>query len=114
MNIRGTVSRAAMAVALLGSTLLAGVGPSAIPHAFAATRTVTVLSTQPWTDTGLDVVAGQVITISAHGTIAYNLQGNTSTPSGRSDVASDPIFIAPNITPLALIVRIGAASPHFE
>lgn len=114
MGIRNIIVRTAVAFAILGSTVLAGAGSHARARALASTKTITVISTQPWTDTGIDVVAGQIITISARGTITYNLGGDTSTPNGRPDVPSDPIFIAPNLTPLALIMRIGAALPHFE
>lgn len=55
-----------------------------------AARTVTVSATEAWTDTGLDVRAGDVLRITASGTIGWAPEaGAVAPPAGASGPATD-------------------------
>ena len=79
-----------------------------VPLAFA------VPSTQPWSDTGLVVVPGMVVTIAATGTILINLNGVPQTPNGQGGTPGcigDASYIAPGLPCWSLIGRIGNGAP---
>ena len=76
-----------------------------------ASRTLRVDSRERWTDTGLTVQAGQVVSVSARGSIQMSSDGNDlATPagsrSGRGASAAPVDAVAG-----ALIARIGEAAP---
>lgn len=80
----------------------------------ATQRTVRVNSQLRWTDTGIDVRAGDVITFSATGTITMSDDtGDTASPAGSTRGRTAPD--APVLNQLAggLLARIGGWSPTF-
>jgi Ca2+-binding EF-hand superfamily protein len=90
-----------------------GGAPGAVGTA-GRSRTVHVNSQYRWTDTGIDVRAGQVVTLDASGTIQMsdNAQ-DTATPAGSTTGRRAPD--APILNQLAggLVARIGDYSPIF-
>ena len=81
----------------------------------ATQRTVRVNSRERWTDTGIDVRAGDVITFSASGTITMRSDdaSDTATPAGSTRGRTAPE--APVLNQLAggLLASIGGWSPTF-
>ena len=59
--------------------------------------TITIAGTQQWTDTGIDVPAGAVVTIAASGTIQTSAGNLTQSPAGN-----------PNCTPTAGFIALAA------
>jgi hypothetical protein len=80
---------------------------------FATTVTVEVPSTIPWSDTGIDIVSGQLLQIDASGTVRFDTTSiagadpNGVGPGwdGTQTVPGDPV---PTAIHLSLIGRIGA------
>jgi hypothetical protein len=76
---------------------------------------IQVPAAQPWTDAGMQVVAGQTYTIAASGVINYSggNPGSMASPDGRTDIHGcrrgevNPQNVAPALTCNALIGRIG-------
>ena len=93
----------------------AGGTPSSATTASVATqRSIRVNSQHRWTDTGIDVRAGDVITFSASGTITMSDDtGDTASPAGSTRGRTAPD--APVLNQLAggLLARIGGWSPTF-
>ena len=88
-----------------------GVGESELPS---ASRTITVNARQRWTDTGLEVRAGDTITFDASGTI--RMSDNTedvATPAGSRTGRRAPDAPVLNQLAGALIGRIGDYGPIF-
>ena len=85
---------------------------TATPGAGNLHRELQVLSTQQWTDTGIDVRAGDAINVNADGTIQLSDNPNDrANPSGASRRAPNaPVGTAPAG---ALLVRIGNSAPVF-
>jgi Ca2+-binding EF-hand superfamily protein len=80
----------------------------------ATQRTVRVNSQMRWTDTGIDVRAGDVLTFAASGTITMSDDtGDTASPAGSTRGRTAPD--APVLNQLAggLLARIGGWSPTF-
>jgi Ca2+-binding EF-hand superfamily protein len=80
----------------------------------ATQRSIRVNSQMRWTDTGIDVRAGDVITFSATGTITMSDDtGDTASPAGSTRGRTAPD--APVLNQLAggLLARIGGWSPTF-
>lgn len=89
-------------------------GPPASAASVATTREIRVNSQHRWTDTEIDVRAGDVITFSATGTITMSDDtGDTATPAGSTRGRTAPD--APVLNQLAggLLARIGGWSPAF-
>jgi Ca2+-binding EF-hand superfamily protein len=73
---------------------------------------VTVVGNRQWVDTGLDVRAGDVLTIRADGTVRLSGNGNdTATPGGGNRRAEGASL--PNHPAGALIARVGNGAPIF-
>ncbi|HEY6848463.1 MAG TPA: hypothetical protein VI320_19980 [Terracidiphilus sp.] len=77
---------------------------------------IQVPAAQPWTDSGMQVVAGQTYTIASSGLINYstgNTGNNIATPDGRHDIGgcrpgeAHPQNVAPALSCVALIGRVG-------
>ena len=90
-----------------------GGAPTAAPRT-AVTRNVTVNPKLRWTDTGVDVFAGETITFNASGSITMSTNtADTATPAGSRDgrkAAEAPILNEPAGV---LIARVGDYSPVF-
>jgi Ca2+-binding EF-hand superfamily protein len=89
-------------------------GAPASGSSVATNRTVRVNSQQRWTDTGIDVRAGDVITFNASGTITMSDDtGDTASPAGSTRGRRAPD--APVLNQLAggLLASIGGWSPSF-
>jgi hypothetical protein len=78
------------------------------------TGTIIVSSRVAWTDTGLTVRAGDVLSIRATGTIQFSPSGGDTAPpdgaSGRRATRNAPL---PDIEIGALIARVGNSAPFF-
>lgn len=75
--------------------------------------TVDVSSQVAWTDTGLDVKAGDFLIITASGVITLDTDGKQSTPEGRQDLggaSSGCNYLVFDTVPHALVGQIGASS----
>jgi hypothetical protein len=79
-----------------------------------STGTIVVSSRMAWTDTGLTVRAGDVVSIRATGTIQFSPSGGDTAPpdgaSGRRATRNAPL---PDIEIGALIARVGNSAPFF-
>jgi PEP-CTERM motif./PA-IL-like protein. len=75
---------------------------------------LTVPATTAWTDTGIDVVAGDRITISATGTAIFGANaGQSSGPDGGDLFGGntfDPLSLYPNTVVVSLIGKIGGTT----
>jgi Zn-dependent metalloprotease len=75
-------------------------------------RTVLVPGNRPWTDSGLDVEVGDILTFSASGTIGYDGRGNMCGPKGCSWAdeldQEDPLWKQPHAGLIGKIEGIGA------
>jgi len=75
---------------------------------------IAVSSRQQWTDTGMDIEAGELLTVRASGSIRYASNSrdaaNPNGASGRAATARAPL---PNVDIGALIGRIGNGTPFF-
>ncbi|MEO7156069.1 MAG: hypothetical protein ABI039_00825, partial [Vicinamibacterales bacterium] len=73
---------------------------------------VSVTGNTEWVDTGIDVRAGDVLTIRADGSVRLSENGNdTATPGGASRRAANASM--PNHPAGALIARVGTGAPIF-
>ncbi len=78
------------------------------------TGTVTVPANQPWTDTGIFLHAGDVVTISATGTASMGAGWPPMPPAGRPpDCGGRQGFPAPQVPCWSLIGRLGEDGPVF-
>jgi PA-IL-like protein len=77
------------------------------PYGCTTTPPLTVLGTQPWIDTGVDLAQGTVISINASGTVKIAGSGPGKSPAGNSTCTADQSFIAPGLACWSLIGRIG-------
>jgi hypothetical protein len=73
-----------------------------------------ITSTTPWTDTGIDVVAGQLLQITASGTVSYatgslGVDANGVGP-GWDGTLTHPGTVAPSAIWLSLIGKIGGTT----
>ena len=104
-NRDGVVSReefsAPTPTGTTGSTVRRGV-----PHV------IVVNPTQRWIDTGIDLVAGENITVQSEGTIRLSGNSNDSSTAGGANrrAANAPM---PNHPAGALIARVGSGAPIF-
>jgi hypothetical protein len=99
--------------------------PTGSPSPAALPDTLSIILTQPYTDTQVSVTAGETITITASGTLMYATAsecpaGDTcqSTPAGEatsncSNPAEGP-FTAPTLNCWSLIGKIGVNGTPFE
>ena len=82
------------------------------------TKTLPIILTQPYTDTGLQITAGQALTITATGTLNWATNGCASgatciaTPAGQS--CPDTGFAAQGLPCWSLIGEIGQNGTAFE
>jgi len=83
------------------------------------TTTVTVSSVDFWTDTNIEVKAGQAITIEATGEVygQYNppehIWGPLG-PEGQTDELADSLWMLPGVPKIILIAKIGEDGEPFE
>ena len=103
---------------LLGVALLVGGSWLSVPAwAIANSKSITVASTAPWTDTGIDVSAGDKLHITATGTVDFSDKAGVG-PAGAERGWKDTI-LALNVSSAgrgALVGRVGndpAALPFF-
>lgn len=85
----------------------------------ASVKTVTVIGNQPWTDTGVDLNAGETVSVSANGSVSFSRGGQAIGPQG--DQPSCAVFHNPRVPYVArdlrchsLIGRIGSLGTFFE
>jgi len=88
-------------------------GSATARTATGAARTVQVDSKLRWNDTGIDVQAGDIITIKASGTIQMSGADDTATPAGSTKGRKAPEAPILNQLAGALIARIGGVGPVF-
>ena len=75
-------------------------------------KSVTVSSVDFWTDTGIDIMAGQRLSVEASGEVFghYNppkrIWGPLS-PDGQTDEIADSLWMLPGVPKIALIAKIG-------
>ena len=100
---------------LMSLVAVAAIG--AMPAA-GAPATVVVAGNQPWTPTGVSVVAGDSVSVHATGTVFIAGSDPGKTPAGTpgcvapSDDSIPPgVFLAPGLTCFSLIGRIGTGQP---
>ena len=92
----------------------AGGAPDNTTQATIGTRTIRVNAQQRWTDTGLNVRAGDVVTFQAGGEIRMSDDtGDTATPAGSRRGRTAPDAPILNQSAGALIAKIGDYSPMF-
>lgn len=82
-------------------------------------KTVTVIGNRPWTDTGVDLNAGDAVSVSANGSVSFSRGGQAIGPQG--DQPSCAVFRNPRVPYVArdlrchsLIGRIGSLGTSFE
>jgi hypothetical protein len=75
-------------------------------------RQVTVTANVPWTDTGIDVRAGQTVFFDASGEVRWG-RDRRDGPAGESNSPANPGRPIPNRPAAALIGRIGPNSADF-
>lgn len=79
-----------------------------------ATRTVTVPGTAAWTDTGIDLAAGQQLTITASGTVIHDLAGNNGCdPAGEPGTSGHGANVIGCPDHASLIAKVGEAGAPF-
>jgi hypothetical protein len=79
-----------------------------------ASRSVTVAGTAAWTDSGIDVAAGQQVTITASGTVLHNVAGNDGCdPAGEPGTSGHGANVIGCPDHAALIGKIGDAGAPF-
>ncbi len=75
---------------------------------------VAVYANRPWTDTGIDITAGSIISITATGTIRIAGSDPGKTPAGDPNCSGGTApdgFLAPGLICWSLIGRIGTGQP---
>jgi hypothetical protein len=79
-----------------------------------AAQTVTVSGTAAWTDSGVDLAAGQQLTITASGTVLHNVAGNDGCdPAGEPGTSGHGANIIGCPNHASLIAKIGDAGAPF-
>ena len=74
------------------------------------TRTLSIPDTSPWTDTGIDVSAGMVVTIHASGKVRYGPLAQQTTDANGGNFDGQQFFstaVFPNVVVCSLIGRVG-------
>ncbi|MGA2980966.1 MAG: serine/threonine-protein kinase [Terriglobales bacterium] len=82
-----------------------------------ATREIKVPGSQPWTDTGVDLRAGDTLSISASGNVRFSAEIPSVGPGGdQPKCGTNPraAYIAPELRCHSLIGRIGLSGAIFE
>jgi len=106
------VGLAAVAAAVIGAVVAAG-GNGADPREV----TVTVDSTEEWTDTGVTLAGGEEVRLSASGSIGddQTRPAQRFGPDGAARAADDPHFRDPwpELPHAGLIARVGTDDPFF-
>jgi hypothetical protein len=74
-------------------------------------RTVSVLATQAWTDTGLNVKNRDHLRISANGVIKIAASDPGKKPMGDPNCVADNTYVAPGLRCYALIGSLGNGPP---
>ena len=96
---------------LVGAALLQA---SMTSQAAVVVYSLTVPTTAAWYDTGIDVSAGTVLTVSATGTIIYGpFPGQTVGPNGPdvyAGITFDPAAVYPSTVVVSLIGKIGGTT----
>ena len=79
-----------------------------------AAQTVTVSGTAAWTDSGIDLAAGQQLTITASGTVLHNVAGNDGCdPAGEPGTSGHGANVIGCPNHASLIAKIGDAGAPF-
>ena len=85
--------------------------------AFAGTP-ITVPANQPWTDTGIELAAGETVTVTASGTIFIGVGWPYETPDGQAWPGCAEIggsgFLTPGLPCWSLVAQITTAGAPFE
>jgi hypothetical protein len=84
--------------------------PTPTPTSTPGPVTVNVPAINPWTDTGIDVTAGQTISVTASGTITIG-PNSYSSPAGQAGCVASESMVAPGLTCYMLVGRIGNGVP---
>jgi hypothetical protein len=101
-------------IAVVGFVALKGGGSNG-----PTTKAVAVLGTQAWTDTKIDLVKGDRVTITATGEVFHdkpnsaNPSGSKTGPDGNPDDALDIYSPRTDVPHNALLARIGRTSENF-
>ena len=92
---------------------------SSSPSQAGSVKTVTVAGNRPWTDTGVDLSAGETVSVNASGSVSFSRGGQAIGPQG--DQPSCAVFRKPRVPYVArdlrchsLIGRIGSPGTFFE
>jgi len=92
---------------------------SSSPSHAGSVKTVTVAGNRPWTDTGVDLSAGETVSVNASGSVSFSRGGQAIGPQG--DQPSCAVFRNPRVPYVArdlrchsLIGRIGSPGTFFE
>jgi hypothetical protein len=123
MRTRTFLQRWSLAVLMIGAVPPATAAPVMAANDPAVT-TVTVRSEQPWTDTGIDVTAGDTVLIQASGMInvfsgkpEFEQTPDGAGPADPDCIAGPPIYgghwIADGLACWSLIARIGNGESFF-
>jgi hypothetical protein len=96
-----------------------GASESNSPSQSASVKTIIVEGKRPWTDTGIDLSAGDSVSVNASGNITFSRGGQAIGPQG--DQPSCAVFRSPRVRYVArdlrchsLIGRIGSVGTFFE
>jgi hypothetical protein len=113
--------RLSLASLLAGIVLLVVVGATAGTASAATTTTITIVPTQPWTDTGLTVTAGQPLSLEATGVIDFRHYAArtvlASAPNGMVHCLTGNLhdaFEDPGLICYSLVGKIGLAGTPFQ
>jgi len=109
LNRDGTISRQEFSRAAAPGAAGAAEARSTV----SAPRTVRVNAKQRWTDTGVQVQAGDVITFNSTGTITMGGPNDSATPAGSTTGRKAPEAPLLNQPAGVLIARVGDFSPIF-
>jgi hypothetical protein len=96
-----------------------GEGESNNPGQSASVKTVIVAGERPWTDTGIDLGAGDTVSVNASGSVSFSRGGEAIDASGDQPscmLNRNPRvpYVAPELRCHSLIGRIGPSGPSFE
>jgi hypothetical protein len=75
-------------------------------------RTINVIASTAWTDTGIDLRAGQTVAFESAGEVTWG-PGRRDGPAGERNSPSNPNRPMPNRPAAALIGRVGEGSDYF-
>ena len=109
--------RLSLILLICGVMMIIAVGATVNPASAETSTSVPIVANQPWTDSGVSVEAGQVISISASGTIAFiRERAYPASPAGTASCLKGKPgpFEAPGLRCYSLIGKIGEGGTAFE